>query len=100
VYKKGGQEFLLTTNNSRGVMQIPTRTFATAAPITAPVETETGGVPFEKVTTMTGIQQMDKLDEEHSIVIARAASGLNLQIVPLPYGSSPACGCPCSGWQC
>jgi hypothetical protein len=84
VYKKGGQEFLLTTNNSRGVMKIPTRTFATAAPITAPVETETGGVPFEKVTTMTGIQQMDKLDEEHSIVIARAASGLNLQIVPLP----------------
>jgi hypothetical protein len=85
VYKKGGQEFLLTTNNSRGVMKIPTRTFATATPITTPVETETGGVPFEKVTTMTGIQQMDKLDEENSIVIARAASGsVNLQIVPLP----------------
>jgi len=84
VYKKGGQEFLLTTNNSRGVMKIPTRTFATAAPITTPVETETGGVPFEKITTMTGIQQMDKLDEENSIVIARAASGLNLQVVPLP----------------
>ena len=84
VYKKAGQEFLLTTNNSRGVMKIPTRTFATAAPITTPVETETGGVPFEKITTMTGIQQMDKLDEENSIVIARAASGLNLQVVPLP----------------
>ena len=85
VYKKGGQEFLLTTNNSRGVMKIPTRGFATATPITTPVETETGGVPFEKVTTMTGIQQMDKLDDENSIVIARAASGsVNLQIVPLP----------------
>ena len=85
VYKKAGQEFLLTTNNSRGVMKIPTRPFATAAPITTPVETETGGVPFEKITTMTGIQQMDKLDEEHSIVIARAASGsLSLQVVPLP----------------
>ena len=85
VYKKGGQEFLLTTNNSRGVMKIPTRTFATATPITTPVETETGGVPFEKVTTMTGIQQMDKLDEENAIVIGRAASGsVNLQIVPLP----------------
>ena len=30
VYRKGGQEFLLTANNSRGVMKIPTNTFASA----------------------------------------------------------------------
>ena len=85
VYRKGGQEFLLTTNNSRGVMKIPTNTFAAAAPITAPVETETGGVPFEKVTTMTGIQQLDKLDDNNSIVVARtAAGGINLQVLALP----------------
>ena len=85
VYRKGGQEFLLTTNNSRGVMKIPTNTFAAAAPITTPVETETGGVPFEKVTTMTGIQQLDKLDDNNSIVVARtAAGGLNLQVLALP----------------
>lgn len=84
VYRKGGQEFLLTTN-SRGVMKIPPHTFARATPITTPVETETGGVPFEKVTTMVGIQQMDKLDEENAIVIARPAAGsLSLQVVPLP----------------
>jgi hypothetical protein len=85
VYRKGGQEFLLTTNNSRGVMKIPTNTFASAAPITAPVETETGGVPFEKVATMTGIQQLDKLDDNNSIVVARnAAGGIDLQVVALP----------------
>jgi len=85
VYKKGGQEFLLTTNNSRGVMKIPTGTFATATPITAPVDTETGGVPFEKVTSMTGIEQMDKLDDQNAIVLARASSGsVHLQVVPLP----------------
>jgi len=85
VYRKGGEEFLLTTNNSRGVMKIPTSTFASATPITAPVETETGGVPFEKVTSMTGIEQMDKLDDGNTIVIARNAAGaLNLQVVPLP----------------
>ena len=85
VYKKGNQEFLLTANNSRGVMKIPTNTFATAASITTPVETETGGVPFEKVTSMTGIEQLDKLDDNNSIVVARtAAGGLNLQVVPLP----------------
>ena len=85
VYRKGGQEFLLTANNSRGVMKIPTNTFATATPITAPVETETGGVPFEKVTSMTGIEQLDKLDDNNSIVIARTtAGGINLQTLPLP----------------
>lgn len=85
VYRKGGQEFLLTANNSRGVMKIPTSTFASAAAITTPVEEETGGVPFEKVTSMTGILQLDKLDDNNSIVIAQASSGaLNLQVVPLP----------------
>jgi len=84
VYKKGGQEFLLTANNSRGVMKIPTNGFATATPITTPVETETGGVPFEKVTSMTGVEQLEKLDDSNSLILARAASGLNLQVVPLP----------------
>jgi hypothetical protein len=42
-------------------------------------------VPFEKVTTMTGIEQMDKLDDQNVIVLARAASGsVNLQVLPLP----------------
>jgi hypothetical protein len=85
VYRKGEQEFLLTANNTRGVMKIPTNTFAGAAPITSPVTSETGGVPFEKVTTMTGIEQLDKLDDAHSLVIARSASGgINLQAVALP----------------
>ena len=85
VYRKGGQEFLLTANNSRGVMKIPTSTFASAKAITTPVDEETGGVPFEKVASMTGIEQLDKLDDNNSIVIARtAAGGINLQVVPLP----------------
>ena len=85
VYRKGGQEFLLMANNSRGVMKIPTNTFASAASITTPVETETGGVPFEKVTSMTGIEQLDKLDDNNSIVIARSAAGeVDLKVVALP----------------
>ena len=85
VYRKGGAEFLLAANNSRGVMKIPTNTFANAAPITTPVETETGGVPFEKVASMQGVLQLDKLDDNNSIVIARASTGaVNLQVLPLP----------------
>jgi hypothetical protein len=33
---------------------------------------------------MTGIEQMDLLDAQRSIVLARTSAGLNLSAVPLP----------------
>jgi hypothetical protein len=85
VYKKGGQDFLLMANNSRGVMKIPTAAFAAARGITAPVQSETSGVGFEPVTSMKGVEQLDLLDEQHTIVLARGDGGvLNLEAVPLP----------------
>ena len=83
VYRKDGREFLLMTNSSRGVMKIATDTFANAAPITAAVR-GTGGVPFETVAAMTGIEQLDLLDATRSMVIVRASTGKNLQAVILP----------------
>jgi hypothetical protein len=85
VYKKGGQDYLLMANNSRGVMKIPTASFAAAQGITARVEAETSGVGFEPVANMKGIEQLDLLDDTHSIVLARGEGGvLNLEAVPLP----------------
>ena len=84
LYKKNGTDYLLMSNTSHGVLKIATTGFASAAPITEPVTTATGGVPFEKVAAMRGIEQMDLLDGQHSIVLARVQTGLNLQVVPLP----------------
>jgi len=84
LYTKGGREFLLMSNNSRGVMKIPTDGFGTAPAITEPVKTETSGVPYETVASMTGIEQMDQLDAQRSVVLARTGTGLNLSAVPLP----------------
>ena len=85
VYRKDGRDFLLMSNNSRGVMKIPMDSFGTAAPITEPVKTETAGVTYESVAAMTGIEQMDQLDAQRSIVLARTQAGaLNLSAVPLP----------------
>jgi hypothetical protein len=83
VYTKNGREFLLMSNTNRGVMKIPTDGFATAAPITSRIG-GTAGVPYETISTMTGVMQMDLLDTGRSIVIARTDAGLNLQAVPLP----------------
>jgi hypothetical protein len=84
VYKKDGREFILMSNTARGVMKIPTDGFATAAPITERVASETGGVGYEKVASMTGIEQLDLLDADRSLVLSRAGGGLNLAAVALP----------------
>lgn len=83
VYEKDGREFLLMSNTSRGVMKIPTDGFATAKPITSRIG-GTAGVAYETIQAMTGILQMDLLDAQRSIVIARTDAGLNLQAVALP----------------
>jgi hypothetical protein len=84
VYKKDGKEFLLLSNNNRGVMKISTAEFGTAPAITTKVTTPTGGVTYETVATMTGVEQMDQLDAQRSIVLARTPAGLNLSAVVLP----------------
>ena len=82
--KKDGKEYLLMSNNSRGVMKIPTADFGTATPITAKVTSETAGIKYETIATMKGVEQMDLLDGQRSLVLARAGSGLNLSAVALP----------------
>ena len=85
VYKKDGREFLLMSNTARGVMKIPTDNFATATPITAPVKTETGGVAYETVTAMKGIEQLDLLDAGRTVALSRVDGGaVNLITVALP----------------
>jgi hypothetical protein len=84
VYKKAGKEFLLMSNNSRGVMKISTDGFATAESITKPVE-DKAGVGYETITAMKGVEQLDLLDATNTIVLARTDAGvLNLDIVALP----------------
>jgi hypothetical protein len=84
VYKKDGREYLLMSNTSRGVMKIPTEGFASASPITQPVSTETGGVGYETIASMKGIEQLDLLDAGRTIVLSRAEGTLNLATIALP----------------
>jgi hypothetical protein len=42
------------------------------------------GVPYETITAMDGVQQMDLLDGQRTLVLARTDAGLHLKIVALP----------------
>jgi hypothetical protein len=84
LYKKDGREFLLMSNNTRGVMKVPTGEFGTASAITAKVTAPTAGIAYETIASMKGVEQMDLLDAQRSIVLARTGSGLSLSAVALP----------------
>jgi hypothetical protein len=85
VYRKGAKDYLLIANTSRGVMKVATDGFATAKGITARVESDTGGVPFEPVASLKGVEQLDLLDPQRALVLMRSEGGtLNLEAVALP----------------
>jgi hypothetical protein len=83
LYKKDGQEYLLMTNTSRGVMKIPTANFAGATPITERVG-GTAGVPFETIAALTGVEQLDLFDTAKAILIARVDGVRSLRTIVLP----------------
>ena len=62
VYKKDGKEFLLMSNNSRGVMKIPTDGFADAPKASPSRSADKAGVGYETITAMKGVEQLDLLD--------------------------------------
>lgn len=84
VYQKDGKNFLLLANNSRGVMKISTDHIEMAEGITAPVS-DKKGQPYQTIEGWTGVEQLDRLDLTHAVVLRRGeGNSLNLESLPLP----------------
>jgi len=84
IYKKNGQDYILMSNNVRGVMKVPTQPFGKADGINKQIA-DTAGVPFESVASMKGVQQLDLLDSTHAMLLVQtAAGGLDLKAADLP----------------
>jgi hypothetical protein len=84
VYNKGGKDYILMANNSRGVMKIPVEGIDTAPAITAKVATETGGMKYEKIDSLKGVVHLDKFDNGHAIILVKNDKGLTLETIGLP----------------
>jgi len=82
-YTKGGKNYILMTNTSRGVMKFSADGLETFDAITNGVP-DKAGVPYETIASLTGIVQMDRFDAERAVVLARAANDLDLRTVALP----------------
>lgn len=85
-YTKDGKRFLLIINSARGVMKVNTDDIQRAEGITTPVRGgKTAGQNYETVKGLTGVIQLDKLNDASAVVIVQGASGrLDLRTIPLP----------------
>ncbi len=86
VYEKGGKDYLLLANSSRGVMKIDASQIESSDSISAPVKDgATKGVGYETIESWKGIEQLDRLDAGHAAVLRKAEAGaFNLETLPLP----------------
>lgn len=85
-YAKDGSAWLLLSNSARGVMKISTAGLRDAKALTEPVAGGgTAGQKFETVASLSGVVQMDKLNETSALVLLQTeGQPLHLRTVPLP----------------
>ncbi len=82
VYKKGGRDYILMANSSRGVMKMPADGIDGFQPVLA--HTEKHGVDYETIADLKGVQQLDKLDDANALMLIDTAGSLDLRTVALP----------------
>jgi hypothetical protein len=83
VYQKGGKDFILMTNNSRGVMKIPTEGAGSAPGITRRVP-DKQGLGYETIASLKGVVQMDQLDDGHAVTLTDTNGTIDLDTIELP----------------
>lgn len=86
VYEKGGKEYLLLANSSRGVMKVTTDRIEASEAISEPVKDgATKGLAYETVNGWTGVDQLDLFDAAHAVVLRKTDAGAwNLESLALP----------------
>jgi hypothetical protein len=81
-YSKGGREFILLNNNNRGVMKLTADNLDAIKPITTP--TDMAGVSYETIKALTGVRQLDKVDDQTAAILVEAGSAMQLKTIALP----------------
>ncbi len=84
VYHKGGKDFVLIANSSRGIMKLSADVIEAGSQIPESKVDGIKGTSYETIKAWTGIDQLDKLDEGSALVIERSGASLDLVSKSLP----------------
>jgi len=82
-YRRDGHTFLLVANSARGVMKVATDKIASVDPIKAKVN-DTAGLGYETIENLKGVEQLDKLDDTHAVLLVRNGGAVSLESLQLP----------------
>jgi hypothetical protein len=84
VYQKDGKNYILMANSSRGLMKIQTEGIDKVEAITKRVP-DKAGLKYETIQGVKGVEQMDRFDKDHALVLLKTGSGsYNLDTIELP----------------
>lgn len=95
-YKKNGHDYILVANTSLGMLKLKVDNLESYKPIDSPTVTDVAGVPYDKLSSFSNVQQLAQLDGSDAVVLTgKPGSGppwapgpavgpLNLQTVALP----------------
>jgi hypothetical protein len=84
VYEKGGKDYILIANSSRGIMKVATDNIISVESITEPVQ-GTKGLSYETIESWKGVDQLDRLDKQTALVLRRGDAGsMSLESFELP----------------
>ncbi|MGH9677376.1 MAG: hypothetical protein ACRD36_09775, partial [Candidatus Acidiferrum sp.] len=85
VYRKGGKEYILMANSSRGVMKIPTEGVDKIAGLSTPVRSGSAGLKYDTISALKGVEHLDRFDKDHALVLLRGSGGsYELKTIELP----------------
>jgi hypothetical protein len=83
IYKKGGADYILMNNSSRGVMKMSAANLDKYAAITTKTQKE--GVPYETLAEWKGVEQLDRYDTANAVMLIRSEGDtLQIKTVALP----------------
>jgi len=82
VYEKGGKQFLLLSNTSRGVMKISTENIDKQPALTEKVS-GTAGLKYETIEGLKGVDQLAKLGNANALLLVKDGTS-TLKAIELP----------------
>ena len=83
VYGKGGTDYILMNNSSRGVMKMSTKDIHKYGGIEE--KTDITGLPYETIAGLEGVQQLDRLDDDSAVILVQDEGGsMDLKTIALP----------------
>ncbi len=84
-YNKDGQDFLLMSNNARGVMKLALDGIDSYESIATRADNLETDIPYETLPDLRGVEQLAGFDNSHAVVLALAQDGsLELKTIDLP----------------